>query len=148
MTYLLRSIALNLLWLSVGLACKKQEPEPECTSKDCCSQIETAIPRLAARLSGVSIGKLKSDKPFLTLNKVVYDSAPFAGQLKKITLLFLCDGEQEKLTAFAQEQAKVPSYNPSQEYRIWGRIYEVDWLTTFIEDREYALKIDRVEKIS
>ena len=146
MKHLLRSIALSLLWLSVGLACKKNEPEPECATKDCCSQLETNIPRLAARLNGVSIGRITQDNPFLTLNEVVYDSEPFAGNLKKITLLFMCDGEQEKLAAFAQQQAKASDYNSNQKYRIWGRIYEVDWLTTIIPDREYALKIDRIEK--
>ncbi|ARK12905.1 hypothetical protein A6C57_22645 [Fibrella sp. ES10-3-2-2] len=59
----------------------------------------------------------------------------------------MCDGEQEKLAAFAQQQDKAPDYNPNQKYRIWGQIYEVDWLTTFIPDREYALKIDRIEKM-
>ncbi|NID09542.1 hypothetical protein [Fibrivirga algicola] len=115
--------------------------------KDCCSQLEAAIPRLAARLNGVSVGRLTQDDPFLTLNEIVYDSEPFAGTPKKITLLFMCDGEQEKLAAFAQQQAKAPDYNPNQKYRIWGQIYEVDSLTTFIPDREYALKIDRIEKM-
>lgn len=147
MKQLLRPVALSLLWLSMGLACKKEELEPACTTKDCCSQLETNIPRLAARLTGASIGRLTPDKPFITLREVLYDSEPFAGQPKKITLLFLCDGMQDKLTAFAQEQAKAPNYNPNQEYRIWGRVYEVDWATTIIEDRDYALLIDRIEKM-
>ncbi|XWW44953.1 hypothetical protein JYG30_19775 [Fibrella sp. USSR17] len=147
MNYLLRTMALSLLWLSVGLACKKEEPKPECATKDCCSQLETAIPRLAARLNGVLVGRLTQDDPFLTLNELVYDSEPFAGNPKKITLLFMCDGEQEKLATFAQQQANTPNYNLNQKFRIWGRIYEVDWLTTFIPDREYALKIDRIEKM-
>jgi hypothetical protein len=48
---------------------------------------------------------------------------------------------------FAEQQTKLPGYDPAQEYRIWGRVYEVDWLITFIPDREYAIKIDRIEKM-
>ena len=143
MNYLLRSIALNLLWLSVGLACKKEDIQA-CETEGCCMKNITT--RIAATLNGVLIDPLAVDRPFMIVRDKVYDKLPFNNQPSQIVMLTMCQEQEEKLDAFVRQQQKLPDYNPRQQYKLWGWVYEAVWIIPFIPTPQYAIKIDRIEK--
>ena len=144
MNYLLRSIALSLLWLSIGLACKKDEPEPLCEAVGCC--MPTIATRVAATLNGVLVDPLAVDRPFIIVRDKVYDKLPFNNQPSQIIMLTMCSEQEEKLDAFVRQQQKLSNYNPQQQYKLWGSVYEAVWIIPFIPTPQYAIKIDRIEK--
>jgi hypothetical protein len=141
--YLLRPAALSLLWLCVGLGCKKEETL--CESVGCCMPRVEA--RIAAVLNGVLIDPLKLNTPFIIVRDEVYDKVPFNGKPSRIGLLTMCSGDEEKLDAFVREQQLQPNYNPQQVYRLWGWVYDAVWIIPFIPTPQYAVKIDRIEKM-
>jgi cytosine/uracil/thiamine/allantoin permease len=142
--YLLRPAALSLLWLCVGLGCKKEEPEPLCETEGCCAAAHTVS--VAATLNGVLINRPGANRFFITVYDEVYDKKPFEGKQKQITGLLLCDNQQKIVDEFIKEQqAKNPDFNPNQRYRVWGWAYYAVWQSSIAPERFYALKIKRME---
>lgn len=141
----LRFIAFSLVWLLVGLGCKKEEPEPLCETEGCCEP--NIATRVAATLKGVLINPLSLDRPYITVRDRVYDKRLFNNQQSQITYLELCAGEEEKLNVFIRQQQQLPDYKPEQEYKLWGWVYDAIWISpTFPGLPIYAIKIDRIEK--
>lgn len=136
MKYLLRSIALSLLWLSVGLACKKEDLSPKyCDDGTCCTPT-TEKYELAGRVEGVAAGF--DDEVTVSMDaKFPANVTCFA------SVASVCDLSRYKTKGVKISQNLV---SPEHRYRVWGTVY-YRLVQTFTCRPVLVINIERVEEI-
>lgn len=104
---LLRSIALSLLWLSVGIACKKEEVVASCEPSICCGQYTY---RFVQDLNGV-----KADVGLVGFwfKQPIMNRRGIAAYINQWDMMD------------TYEQTSIPNDpNPPYKYRVWGKVYQ------------------------
>lgn len=128
--HLLRSIALSLLWLCIGLSCKKEEVAP-CNPRQCCGNFEY---RYVQNLEGV-----RADIGLVGF----YFKEPIM-ERKGITA---CINQWNLMDTY--ERTSFPNDpDPQYKYRVWGRVYQNLEVWNFGPPYEkLEVYVERIEKV-
>jgi hypothetical protein len=138
-------VAVVVLWLSVGVGCQKDPPEPDPVCKPGCC-FGTIGVRFAAPLEGTLIEALGDpvlfEKPVTDLRipaSSCYD--------KQIVNAFICPLKEEAYFNRLKELSKYPDYK-NKRHRVWGVMYEDSTATPPFRpcSKVYYFTFDRIER--
>ena len=154
MKHLLRSIALSLLWLSVGLACKNgtaitQQQPTGCSDGTCCGKSPAVIYEYDETLSGEPV--MLGGPPYGTWG------LGFGRPVPKVSVTpvrnrvaTICDLTISKVEGLPFSPPP-PAHNDltfRPEYKVWGRIYTGVNIPTLIRGPIRFVYIERIERIN
>ena len=138
----------SLLWLCVGVGCRKELPEPaepECKVGCCYPKVDVDF---AAKLNGALLGSI--GREYISLKEPVINVKLTNQDFfdKEIFFALVCELDQPAYTRFNARRMSEPGYQ-NQQYRIWGALYFDPYTTTFNpKTKAYVVKIDRIEKVN
>lgn len=137
MKYLLRPIALSLLWLSVGLACKKEEPATQqyCDDGTCCNTSNEKF-ELAGRVEGVT-AYFRDEVTISTQVRFPLNSDCAT------SVATVCELSLNKVKGV---KPSLDFANPEYKYRVWGTVY-YRLVQTYTCLRVLVINVDRIEEI-
>jgi hypothetical protein len=139
--YLLRPAALSLLWLSVGLGCKKEVTPTQtyCDPGVCC--LPNAANHIALDYVEGVRGYISGMPPqFATITLSIESRYPKGAECQDGTVS-VCELSTDKVKDLKVSEDPI---NPQHMYRVWGTVYRLN-VPTFTCIPILYISIDRIE---
>jgi hypothetical protein len=149
---LLRPIALSLLWLGIGLSCKKEQQEDPIPTHASCKDGTCCLPTNHEFNLIIQVAAEPADLVATAGSSVVYgvvmktDFRQQLGSTSKWPIQggYLCDLSAKKVAGL--NATATPGGPFSYKYRVWGAIYTMN-ISSFTGEPWDFFFVDRIEKM-
>ena len=131
-----RFLGVGLLWLSIGLGCKKEDTSPQYCSDGTCCTPTTEKYQLAGKVQG-SLAYFRSQRLVEIQDRFPANSSCFS------SVASVCQLSWDKITGVSVSQNFV---NPEHKYRVWGTVY-YRTAETFTCVPTIVINVDRIEEV-